>query len=154
MTSGIESAFEDAYAIGRANVWTIELARRHCLNMTFTKWEGGGQGMAEQLSGLPIDTRRVSCPIARGNSAAMNLDWVASDFYDEHCVGCQHRRPTGELPNLASVMEERKAAAAPRQSAWLQNGDTATGSCALNAAVRLPPARTRPCRAFCTISGC
>ena len=29
----------------------------------------------------------------------MNLDWVASDFYDEHCVGCQHRRPTEELPN-------------------------------------------------------
>jgi hypothetical protein len=57
MTSEIESAFEDAHAIGRANVWTIELARRHWLNMTFTKWEGGGQGMAEQLSRLPIDTR-------------------------------------------------------------------------------------------------
>jgi hypothetical protein len=111
MTSEVESAFEDAYAIGRANVWTIELARRHCLNMTFTKWEGGGQGMVEQRSGLPIDTRQVSCPIARGNSAAMRLDWVASEFYERHCVGCQHRRPTGELPNLASVMEERKAAA-------------------------------------------
>ena len=110
MTDHLESELERAYALGRANLITMELARRHCLHMTFTEW--GGRGMAEQASGLPINTRQVSCPVARGNGAAMNLDWIVSEFYEQHCVGCQRRRPTGEVPNLASVMEERKAKAA------------------------------------------
>ena len=56
-----EQAFEDAFAVGRANQVTIELARRHCLNMTFTAWGGSGQGLAEATSGLPIGRRQVSC---------------------------------------------------------------------------------------------
>lgn len=39
-----------------------------------------------------------------------NLEWLAEDFYNEHCAGCQLRRPTGEVPNLASVIGEREAA--------------------------------------------
>lgn len=64
--------------------------------------------MAEEATGLPINMREVSCLVARGNQAA-NLDWIASDFYKTYCVGCAHRRPTGDMPNLASVMEERAA---------------------------------------------
>src|SRR5262245_42397498 len=109
LTERLEGELERAYALGLSNRTTIELARRHCLDMTFTRWDGGGRGWAAQSSGLPIDTRQVSCPVARGNMAGMNLDWLVSDFYDQHCVGCQRRRPTGEVPNLASVMEERKA---------------------------------------------
>jgi len=78
--------------------------------MTFTEF--GGRGMAEAASGLPINTRRVQCPYALGSGASSNLDWIASDFYEEHCVGCEHRHPTGELPTLASIIEERKAEAA------------------------------------------
>ena len=102
---------EDALALGRANVETIELARRHCLNMAFSDWAGAGHGMAEAVSGLPIDSRQVHCPYARGG-AAMDLGWIASEFYEAHCVGCPHRRPTGEVPNLATFMEVRKAEAA------------------------------------------
>ena len=88
--------------------------------MAFTPFEGGGRGLAEQFSGLPIDMRRVSCPVARGSTAGMNLDWLASDFYDQHCVGCQRRRPTGEIPSLASVMQARKAEAAAAAEAERQ----------------------------------
>jgi hypothetical protein len=109
VTERLEGELERAYALGLSNRATMELARRHCLDMTFTPWDGGGRGWAEQSSGLPIDTRQVSCPVARGNMAGMNLDWLVTDFYDQHCVGCQRRRPTGEVPNLASVMQERKA---------------------------------------------
>jgi hypothetical protein len=116
----LEGELERAYALGRANRTTIELARRHCLDMAFTPFEGGGRGLAEQFSGLPIDTRRVSCPVARGDMAGMNLNWLASDFYDRHCVGCRRRRPTGEVPNLASVMEARKAEAAAAAEAERQ----------------------------------
>ena len=98
----------------------MELARRHCLDMTFPLFDGGGRGLAEQYSGLPIDMRRVSCPVAQGNAAGMNLDWLASEFYQEHCAGCQRRRPTGEEPSLASVMKARQAEAAAAAEAERQ----------------------------------
>lgn len=110
MTNYGDRVLDDAMAQGRANAVTIEMARRHCTLMTFA--ECGGRGMAEAMSGLPINTRRVHCPYAQGNSMAMNLDWIASNFYEENCVGCEYRQPTGEVPNLASIIEERKAEAA------------------------------------------
>ena len=120
MTSRFDGELDRAYALGRANLVTMELARRHCLDMTFTLLDGGGRGLAEQASGLPIDMRQVSCPVARGNTGGMNLDWLASDFYNEHCQGCQRRRPTGEMPSLSSVMEARKAEAAAAAEAERQ----------------------------------
>lgn len=97
---------DDAIRIGQENRQTLELARRHCLNMQFV--EAGGRGMAEEATGLPINMRQVRCPVAFG-SQSMNLLGIASQFYEDHCVGCSLRRPTGEIPNLASVMVERAA---------------------------------------------
>ncbi|BAJ32532.1 hypothetical protein KSE_67740 [Kitasatospora setae KM-6054] len=94
---------------GRSNAHMIEMARRHCLRMEFIPF--GGQGLAEEATGLPINMRRVSCPVALGN-ASMNLAPVVGDFYEKHCVGCELRQPTGDVPNLATLMEENKAAAA------------------------------------------
>ncbi|SNR86171.1 hypothetical protein [Blastococcus mobilis] len=101
-----EQVWDDAIRIGRENQQTLELARRHCLNMQFV--ESGGRGMAEEATGLPINMRQVRCPVAFG-SKSMNLFGIAGTFYEEHCVGCSLRRPTGEVPNLATVMEERAA---------------------------------------------
>jgi hypothetical protein len=42
---------------------------------------------------------------------------VATEFYEANCVGCQHRRPTGQLPNLASLVEERNRASATAAAA-------------------------------------
>ncbi len=121
---------------GRANAAILEMARRHCLNMTFTEF--GGQGMAEAATGLPINTRQVSCLVAHGGASA-NLDWIAGEFYEQHCVGCSHRRPTGDVPNLATVMDERKEAAAraeaveraetaKRHRAWQQRAEDRRGT--------------------------
>src|SRR5438132_14225416 len=100
VTGWTERAFDDAFALGRENQTTIELARRHCLHMEFR--ECGGHGMAEEVSGLPINIRRVHCQFAKpSGSAAMNLEWIATDFLEQNCIGCPHRRPTGQLPNLA-----------------------------------------------------
>jgi len=56
LTDHLESELERAYALGRANLVTMELARRYCLHMPCS--ERGGRGMAEQTSGLPIASRR------------------------------------------------------------------------------------------------
>lgn len=109
MRSDTDRAFDDAFELGRRNAEILELARRHCLNMEFQ--QSGGRGMAEEVSGLPINTRQVRCPFGKpANSMAMNLEWIAVDFYEANCEGCPHRRPTGQLPNLATLVEERRAA--------------------------------------------
>jgi hypothetical protein len=110
VTAGNESYFDELVALGKRNQQIVELARRHCLNLEFREF--GGRGAAEAATGLPINMRRVHCPFGRpSGSASMQLEWVALEFYDENCVGCPHRRPTGEVPNLASLVEDRNAAA-------------------------------------------
>ena len=76
------------------------LAANHCRRMRFV--ESGGRGMLEELSGLPLNARRVECPVAIGNVSGMRLDYVTFGFYAEHCVGCDLRDPTGRLPNLGT----------------------------------------------------
>lgn len=106
-----ERMFDDLVALGRRNQEIVELARRHCLNLQFPEF-GGGRGMVEAATGLPTNMRRAHCAFGRpSGSASMQLEWVAVEFYDQNCVGCPHRRPTGEVPNLASFVEERNAAA-------------------------------------------
>jgi hypothetical protein len=127
--------FEQAAAMGRRNQEVIELARRHCTHMQFPEWELGGRGMAEAATGLPINTRRVHCAYAApSHSASANLEWIAGDFYKSNCVGCPNRLPTGEVPNLATVIEAHEAEQArlaeqeqrrltERRSAWRARAD-------------------------------
>jgi len=108
MSGSFERVWNDAVRLGRENQETVELARRHCLRMEFVP--SGGRGEAEAQTGLPIDMREVRCPVALGSMSA-NLGGIATDFYHEHCVGCGLRRPTGEVPNLATLVEEAAAEA-------------------------------------------
>lgn len=100
--------------MGHENARVIELCRRHCLRMEFP--QTGGQGAAEDATGLPINMRQVRCPVAHGGMG-MNLEPLVEEFYEEHCTGCELRRPTGDVPSLATVMEERRAAAAQDREA-------------------------------------
>ncbi len=100
---------DDTVAIGRRNKEVIELARRHCLNLEFTEWAGTGRGMVEATMGLPIGSRRVRCPYeSKPGGISGNLEWIASDFYVDNCVGCPYRRPTGEVPNLGTLVEAQR----------------------------------------------
>lgn len=117
MAGDSHDAFDDAVRVGNANAQLTEMARRHCLRMTFTPC--GGQGYAEAVTGLPINMRQVGCPVANGG-ASVNLELVVGEFYDQHCVGCEQRDPTGDVPNLATLMDERKAKAAQARAAAKQ----------------------------------
>jgi hypothetical protein len=105
--------WDEAVRMGRENQQIIEFARRHCLNMEFV--QSGGRGMVEEQTGLPVDMRQIRCPVAFGGMAS-NLSLIIDDFYRDHCVGCVRHRPTGEVPNLATVIGGRNAEAA-RQAA-------------------------------------
>jgi hypothetical protein len=105
--------FDDLVALGRRNQQVVELARRHCVNLKFPEFDGGGRGMVEAATGLPTNMRRAHCAFGHPSGiASMQLEHVAVEFYEENCIGCSHRHPTRELPNLASFVEERNAAAA------------------------------------------
>lgn len=105
--------FDDLVALGRRNQQVVALARRHCVNLKFPEFDGGGRGMVEAATGLPTNMRRAHCAFGHPSGiASMQLEHVAVEFYEENCIGCSHRHPTRELPNLASFVEERNAAAA------------------------------------------
>jgi len=93
--------------LGHENARIMELAADHCRHLRYVEF--GGRGMLEAASRLPLNTRRVECPVAIGNVSGMRLDDVTFGFYAEHCVGCNMRDPTGRLPNLESEALARQA---------------------------------------------
>ena len=70
-----EAEFARNLDLGHQNARIIELAANHCRHMRFVEF--GGRGMLEEMSGLPLNSRRVECPVAIGNMSGMRLDHVA-----------------------------------------------------------------------------
>ncbi|WP_341925256.1 hypothetical protein [Nocardioides psychrotolerans] len=110
-----EAEFAKDVAIGRENARIMDLALHHCRHMRFVEWGGGG--LLEVETGLPLNPRRVECPIAIGGMTGMRLDHVTFEFYGAHCVGCDMRNPTGHLPNLETEALARREKADADQTA-------------------------------------
>ena len=103
-----EDEIQKAVNIGIANKRVIELVQNWCAHATCEKY--GGTGLVEIQTGLPIGMRRFHCPHASAaGMAGMQLDFVALDFYDRNCSGCQKRQPV-RLPNLLELLAERDKA--------------------------------------------
>ena len=109
-----EAEFARHFDLGHENARIMELAANHCRHMRFV--ESGGRGMLEEVSGLPLNSRRVECPVAIGNMSGMRLDHVTLGFYAEHCVGCDMRDPTGRLPNLETEALARQQQAEAKEA--------------------------------------
>ncbi|GAA4409930.1 hypothetical protein ACFQV2_31500 [Actinokineospora soli] len=109
-----EAEFARCVELGRENARIMGLAANHCQHMRFV--ESGGRGMLEDATGLPLNARRVECPVAIGNTSGMRLDDVTFGFYAEHCVGCVMRSPTGRLPNLESEALTRQQEAEAKEA--------------------------------------
>ncbi|MFC7761108.1 hypothetical protein ACFQY4_26070 [Catellatospora bangladeshensis] len=109
-----EAEFAKYIELGHENAHVIELATNHCQHMRFV--ESGGRGMLEEVTGLPVNSRRVECPVAIGNMSGMRLDHVTFSFYAAHCGGCEMRSPTGRLPNLETEAHARQAQAAAAEA--------------------------------------
>ena len=101
-----EAEFARYFELGHENARIMGLAANHCQHMRFVEF--GGRGMLEEATGLPLNSRRVECPVAIGNTSGMRLDHVTFGFYAEHCAGCDMRNPTGRLPNLETEALTRR----------------------------------------------
>lgn len=100
--NGIDPHIEHALEVGEKNAEIMDLIAKHCANARVEL--GHGWSMVEQMTGLPISPRTVTCDYARVPAGeANNLEWIASDFYRQNCVGCPHRE-VRDVPNLATFV--------------------------------------------------
>ncbi len=114
----MDREIQRAVEIGEANKRVLELAQNWCAHLSVE--QRGGVGIVEQMTGLPIGMRAITCPHARAAGfAGMDLEYVALDFYDRNCVGCAERRPV-RLPNLLELVESRERDRARRETTAAQ----------------------------------
>lgn len=110
---------EQAIKLGERNAAAIELVRKHCANARVERHPMGGIGLLEQMTGLPIEVKTVTCEYAAKppNFAGAEFLPVALSFYMNNCVGCPQRILVG-IPNLTMVandIDEREHAEAERR---------------------------------------
>ncbi len=102
-----EDAFAEGVALGRRNNEAREYIRRHCRHARVEQPMGNspvGRALGLTLGLLEIRCEHAPAPKQLGHDA-LNL---AVDFYDAHCRGCAFRDSSGELPNLATIAEDRR----------------------------------------------
>jgi hypothetical protein len=99
---------KEAMEAGERTKATIELVRNWCRHARVER-PGGGVGLVEMQTGLPIGHHAMACDHAvAGGMASWDLADAAVDFHDRNCVNCAHRVPVG-FPNLATLVGERNA---------------------------------------------
>lgn len=138
-----------ALELGRANQQIVDLAAAHCAHFRFELAPMGGRGMAEAMSGLPVDMRMIHCDHAPApTTAGSELRSLAIEFYDANCRGCPHRQPR-DVPNLATYIGDleaesargRERAAAQAEAAEVAAGVRARSRSALGALEPVTAAR-------------
>lgn len=117
MTGSGDRVWDEAIQIGIRNREWIEYAGRHCVSMEFVP--SGGRGLAEEVSGLPINSRQAKCPVALGGMAS-NLPRLMSGFFRENRVGCSHRPRmlSGTHASLPGSVAPRTNARAALMPPW------------------------------------
>lgn len=100
--------FERYREIGERNRVVLRLLSNWCAHAQVAR--ESGQGLMEQMTGLPLSMCRVTCRHERAQgSISMHLEENALSFYDRNCVDCAERRPVA-LPNLSQLVGQRDSA--------------------------------------------
>ena len=89
-----ERDFHRHVEIGRDNQACISGMRRWCNNVEV---EPDASGLYAEITGLPIGSYTVGCPYVSGKTGGMNLRLIMSEFLNEHCAGCPHHTPNGDI---------------------------------------------------------
>ena len=104
--------YDQAIETGLDNLAILQLAAAWCQNVAVTKGPMG-TGEVELLTGLPISGGSLRCDYAMAPTIfGMRLEASAVSFYEENCIGCPHRKPTGATDHLGTwadaVVAERE----------------------------------------------
>ena len=101
-----ERQFHRYIEIGHDNQVCISGMRRWCKNVEV---EPRSWGLYAEMTGLPIGSHTVGCPYVNGKIGGMNLRWIMSDFLNEHCAGCPHHTPNGDVSWGQEIIDEHVA---------------------------------------------
>jgi hypothetical protein len=133
-----------ALEFGRANQQIIDLAEAHCAHFRFELAPMGGRGMAEAMSGLPINMRMIHCDHAPApTTAGSELRSLAIEFYNANCRGCPFRQPR-DVPNLATYVAEIEAESARSRGLAAAQAEAAEAAAAERARSRSALAALEP----------
>ena len=100
----MEPEFHRHVEIGQDNQICISGMRRWCKNVEVTP---EASGLYAEITGLPIGSYTVGCPYVSGKTGGMNLRWIMSSFLNEHCAGCPHHTPNGDVSWGQEIIDER-----------------------------------------------
>ena len=94
--------------LGRDNLTCISGMRRWCRHVEL---EPTASGLYAEFTGLPIGAHSVACPYVNGKTESMNVRWIVSDFLVQHCIGCPHHSPNGDISWGQGIIDEHVAQA-------------------------------------------
>lgn len=86
--------FERYLKLGHDNAECLRQMRSWCKHVKINRVS---EGLYAQFTGLPIASHSVGCPYVESESQSMNLRWIFSDFLGQHCAGCPHHAPNGNI---------------------------------------------------------
>ena len=105
-----EKQFQRYVELGRDNATCISGMRRWCRHVEL---EPAASGLYAEVTGLPIGAHSVACPYVNGKTESMNVRWIVSDFLAQHCTGCPHHSPNGDVSWGQQIIDEQAASVAP-----------------------------------------
>ena len=98
--------FDRYVELGRDNRTCIYGMRRWCRHVEL---EPTASGLYAQFTGLPIGAHSVSCPYVNAKTESMNVRWIVSNFLAQHCAGCPHHSPNGDVSWGQQIIDEHVA---------------------------------------------
>lgn len=97
---------DEALAFGQQNEHAIAMLRNHCVNARVSI----SLSPYAKAVGLPIGPTEIACDHAAFfGMSGVDIMVLAVEFYEQRCVGCQYRNPTGRLPTIVTEAERRKS---------------------------------------------
>lgn len=106
--------FQESVKLGKENAECIRQMLSWCKNAEIKRVAGG---LYEQMTGLPIGLHGISCQFVEGESQAMDLKWIFSDFLVQHCANCPHHKPNGDTSWGQKVIDDYREQVRKRDQA-------------------------------------
>lgn len=97
---------DEALELGQQNQRAITMLKNHCTNARVSI----NVSPYGRMVGLPIGPAKIACDHAAFfGMSGIDITYIATEFYEQRCIGCPHRNPTGQVPTIVTEAERRKS---------------------------------------------